>query len=76
MTEIDYCGEKIRIYDKERLVIETVRHKTKMPLDLYHEVISNFRDIRHELYGAKIDDYLQSFPRRDVLFTIIRDEVF
>ena len=76
VTEIDYCGEKIRIYDKERLVIETVRHKTKMPLDLYHEVISNFRDIRHELYGAKIDDYLQSFPRRDVLFTIIRDEVF
>jgi predicted branched-subunit amino acid permease len=43
---------------------------------LYHEVISNFRDIRHELYGAKIDDYLQSFPRRDVLSTIIRDEVF
>lgn len=76
VTEIDYCGEKIRIYDKERLVIETVRHKTKMPLDLYHEVISNFRDIRHELYGAKIDNYLQSFPRRDVLFTIIRDEVF
>ena len=76
VTEIDYCGEKVRIYDKERLVIETVRHKTKMPLDLYHEVISNFRDIRHELYGAKIDDYLQSFPRRDVLFTIIRDEVF
>ena len=76
VTEIDYCGEKIRIYDTERLVIETVRHKTKMPLDLYHEVISNFRDIRHELYGAKIDDYLQSFPRRDVLFTIIRDEVF
>ena len=76
VTEIDYCGEKIRIYDKERLVIETVRHKTKMPLDLYHEVIGNFRDIRHELYGAKIDDYLQSFPRRDVLFTIIRDEVF
>jgi hypothetical protein len=76
VTEIDYCGEKIRIYDKERLLIETVRYKTKLPLDLYHEVIGNFRDVRHELYGAKIDDYLQSFPRRDVLFKIIRDEVF
>jgi hypothetical protein len=76
VTEIDYCGEKIRIYDKERLLIETVRYKTKLPDDLYHEVIGNFRDVRHELYGAKIDDYLQSFPRREVLYKIIRDEVF
>ena len=76
VTEIDYCGEKIRIYDKERLLIETVRYKTKLPDDLYHEVIGNYREMRHELYGAKVDDYLQAFPRRDVLYRIIRDEVF
>ena len=76
VTEIEYCGEKIRIYDKERLLIETVRYKTKLPDDLYHEVIGNYREMRHKLYGAKIDDYLQVFPRRDVLYKIIRDEVF
>ena len=76
VTEIEHCGERIRIFDKERLLIETVRYKTKLPDDLYHEVIGNYREVRHELYGAKIDDYLQSFPRKDVLYRIIRDEVF
>ena len=76
VTEIEHCGERIRIFDKERLLIETVRYKTKLLDDLYHEVIGNYREVRHELYGAKIDDYLQSFPRKDVLYRIIRDEVF
>ena len=76
VTEIDYCGEKIRIYDKERLVIETVRHKTKMPLDLYREVIGSFRKIVHILYPAKMQDYIEMFPKKNVIFETIKNEVF
>ena len=66
----------MRIYDKERLLIETVRFRTKLPDDQYREVIGNFREIREELYGAKMEDYLEKFPRRDLIFRTIRNEVF
>ena len=65
----------VRIFDKERLLIETARMRTKMPQDLYHEVIGNFRKIAGDLYPAKMEDYLDSFPKRDVIFNVIRREV-
>ncbi len=76
MTEIDYCGERVRIYDKERLLIETVRFRTKLLDDQYHEIIRSFRELREELYGAKMEDYLEKFPRRDLISRTIRNEVF
>ena len=68
-------GMGLRIFDKERLLIETMRMRTKMPLDLYHEVIGNYRKEVDTLYPAKIEDYLESFPRRNVIFDTIKREV-
>ena len=68
-------GMELRIFDKERLLIETVRMRTKMPLDLYHEVIGNYRREADALYPAKMEDYLDSFPKRDVIFDVIKKEV-
>ena len=65
----------MRIFDKERLLIETVRMRTKIPYDLYHEVIGNYRQLAEELYPAKIEDYLERFPKRGVIFDVIRKEV-
>ena len=67
--------EVSRIFDKERLLIETVRMRTKMPLDLYHEVVGNYRKEAAALYPAKMEDYLDSFPKRDVIFDVIKKEV-
>ncbi len=49
--------------------------RTKMPLDLYHEVIGNYRKEAAALYPAKMEDYLDSFPKRDVIFDAIKREV-
>ena len=68
-------GVPMRIFDRERLLIETVRMRTKMPYDLYHEVIGNFRQIAEELYPAKMEDYLDTFPKCEVIFDVIRKEV-
>ena len=68
-------GMELRIFDKERLLIETVRMRTKMPLDLYHEVIGNYRKEAAALYPAKMEDYLDLFPKRDVIFDAIKKEV-
>lgn len=65
-----------RIFDKERLLIETARNKTKLPYDLYKEVIESYRRIKDTLYPAKLTDYLESFPKKDSLLRAIESEVF
>ena len=59
----------------ERLLIETVRLRTKLPYELYREVIGGFRRVVEELYPAKMEDYLESFPKRKLIFDIIKREV-
>ena len=75
VVNMERHGATLRIFDKERLLIETVRMRTKMPLDLYHEVVGNYRKKAQELYPAKIEDYLDAFPKRDVIFDVIKREV-
>lgn len=75
-TETVVLDEHLRIYDKERLLIETMRFRTKLPYDLYREVIGSFRNMRNELYGTRIDDYLREFPRRKSIIEAIRREVY
>jgi len=65
-----------RIFDKERLLIETARNKTKLPYDLYKEVVESFRKIKHTLYPAKLTDYLDAFPKKDSILRTIESEVF
>ena len=74
--EIIRGGEKVRIYDLERLLIDTARMKNLMPADLYREVISNYRTRIGELSPAKITDYLEKFPKRNMIERILDEEVF
>lgn len=74
--EIVYNSSKVLTYDLERLVIEVVRMRSKLPFDFYKEVISSLRSRTHEMYPAKIDDYLQYFTYREAILDIIRKEVF
>ena len=69
-------GIPMRIYDRERLLIETIRNATKLPYDLYKEVIESFRNIKHELYPTKMTDYIEKMPRRDAILRAVEKEVF
>jgi len=75
-TSMSVDDSELRIYDKERTLIETVRFRSKLPHDLYKEVIGRFREISGELYPAKMTDYLEKFPRQDALLRVIESEVF
>lgn len=68
-------GINLRVFDKERLLIETIRMRTKIPLDLYREVIGSYRKISDALYPAKMEDYLESFPKKNVIFETVKREV-
>lgn len=75
-TEIEYCGDKVRTYDLERLLIDTARMKSKLPSDLYKEVILAFRSRVGSLSEEKIGRYLPSFPKRNMIERILYEEVF
>ena len=75
-TELDYDGAKIRIYDLERLLIETARMKNRMPNDQYKEVVEFYRRERDKLDASKLPEYLERFPHRDRIMGIIDEEVY
>jgi len=76
VTTIDYCGDKVRTFDLERLLIETARMKRKLAPDIYKEVVLSFRRRLSELEAYKISDYLEHFAKRDAIESTIYEEVF
>lgn len=75
-TTVEHCGDTVRTYDLERLLIETARMKGKLPSDLYKEVVLAFRQRAEKLETHKITDYLRHFAKRDAIEKIIYEEVF
>lgn len=72
--EID--GVMVRIYDKERMLIELLRNKNSMPYDFYKEIISNYRKIIGELEIWRIQEYADIFPKSKMVKRALAEEVF
>ncbi len=75
-VKMNYEGIKINIYDKERMLIDLARNKSRIGYDIYKEIISNYRKLANSLDTQKIEEYLQYFVNGDRIFEIIQDEVF
>ncbi len=75
-TTVIIDGNKVNMYNKERLLVELVRRKNKMTYDYYKEIILNYRDITNELDTEKIENYAQLYKNKKNIERIIRDEVF
>ncbi len=55
--KIEYQNTKICIYSKERLLVDLVRFKNKIPFDYYKEIIGNYRRVVEDLDFFSIEDY-------------------
>jgi len=74
--EMDVAGVRIAVYDLERMLIELMRYRRKLPYDYYKEVLGNYRINLDRIYPAKLDDYLAAFPKRDAISRFLDLEVF
>lgn len=72
---INYNGDKIRVFSKERLLIELVRNRTKLPFDYYKEIIGNYRKLVYELDFQAIEEYAEKLPKIKLVMKTIRLEV-
>ena len=71
----DYKGYDVRIYNRERMLIELVRYKSKLPFDYYKEIILNYRKLLPKLNVQKIQDYALLAPKSNKVLEILQMEV-
>jgi hypothetical protein len=75
LTTLNYNNTNIRIYNKERLLIELIRNKNKLPFDYYKEILLNFRKITNELDIQTIQEYANSLPKKNMVLEVLQLEV-
>lgn len=70
----DYKGYDTRNYNKERMLIELVRYKSKLPFDYYKEIILNYRKLLPQLDIQMIQDYALIAPKSNKVIEILQME--
>ncbi len=75
LSTLTYNGQMLRIYDKERMLIELLRNKSKFPYDYYKEIVSRYRQEMNRLDIAKIYHYLDVFGYKNKYSAMLESEV-
>lgn len=74
-TTMEYRGTNINIYCLERLVVDLIRSKSKMPFDYYKEVIGSFRGLTEQMDFFVVEEYAGKFRSRKSIMNAIQLEV-
>ena len=69
-------GEKVKMYNKERLLVELIRKRNQIPFDYYKELISNYRKIVDDLDMYKIEEYLSLYKNESNIADVLLREDF
>ena len=73
---IEYNGIRIIMYNKERMLVELLRNKNKLPFDYYKEILGNYRNIINDLDIPEIQDYAYALPKSGMIMEALQMEVF
>lgn len=71
----DYKGYQIPVYSRERMLIELLRYKSKLPFDYYKEILLNYRRIMPQLDIQAIQDYAMDAPKSGKIMETLQMEV-
>lgn len=75
ISQIEYKGYPLKIYSRERMLIELLRYKSKLPYDYYKEILLNYRKILPTLDIQLIQDYALTAPKSAKIFETLQTEV-
>ena len=75
VISINYLGTNIKLFNKERMLIEAIRYKNKLPFDYYKDVINYYRNHIDEINISLVLEYLESFPKKQLISKTIQLEV-
>ena len=72
----EYNGTEIRIFNRERMLVELIRNKNKFSFDYYKEIISNYRKLIYELDIQAVQEYAMQLPKTRLVLDTLQLEVF
>ena len=76
LIEQEQEGTRIRIYDKERMLIELLRYKNSLPYDYYKEIQRHYREHIEALDIERVQGYADIFPKSSASGKRLNDEIF
>lgn len=65
----------IRMYNRERMLVEVMRRQATLPFDYYKEIIESYRRIAEDIDMRLVEDYMELFKRQGFMFDILQREV-
>ena len=71
-----YNGTEIRVFNRERMLVELIRNKSKFSFDYYKEIISNYRKLNYELDIQAVQEYACKLPKTKLVLDTLQLEVF
>lgn len=72
ITQKEIDGGMVNVYSLERLLIETIRLRGRMPAELYYEVLASFRKRKNELDFFLLNEYAKQFRNGKALLHKIK----
>ena len=71
-----FMGYSLPVYDRERMLIELIRHRSKLSHERYKELIGTYRNLIKELDKDKIMLYASTAPKSASITRSLEIEVF
>ena len=75
MTGAEYTfhnDAKILMYNKERMLVELLRYKNKLPFDYYKEILGNYRNLIHDLDIRAVQEYAEALPKTGLIMEALQ----
>ena len=72
----EYDGSIIRVFSRERMLVELIRHKKKLPFDYYKEIIASYRRLLYQLDLQAVEEYSEKLPKTKLVMETLQMEVF
>lgn len=69
-------GVMVRMYSKERMLVELIRNKRKFSFDYYKELIGSYRKIINSLDVQAVQEYASFLPKTNMIMETLELEVF
>lgn len=74
-TKMEYRGLMFSIYGQERLLVDLIRTKYKLPFDYYKEIIGSYRSRVESMDFFLIEEYASKFRTKKAIMNAIQLEI-
>lgn len=74
-TKMEYRGLVFSIYGQERLLVDLIRTKSKLPFDYYKEIIGSYRSRAESMDFFLIEEYASKFRTKKAIMNAIQLEI-